>query len=142
MRNLPLRLPGLTKLKPLWVGPYQIVETVGANAVQLALPSALASLHSVFNIALVKLYVGTVIPAPDPVELDSGPEYEVQAILRHRSVGRGHGRREYLVSFVGYDAAHNEWLPLPTWPMPRSFSSHTRRCMVLLEDLPVWGGVM
>ena len=38
-------------------------------------------------------------------------QYEVQAILRHRSVGCGRRRREYLVSFVGYDAAHNEWLP-------------------------------
>ena len=109
--NLPLRLPGSTKLKPLWVGPYQIVETVGANAVKLALPPALASLHPVFNIALVKRYVGMVIPAPDPVELDAGPEYEVQAILRHRSVGRGRHWREYLISFVGYDVAHNEWLP-------------------------------
>ena len=64
-----------------------------------------------FNIALVKRYVGAVIPAPDPVELDAGLEYEVQAILCHRSVGCGHHQREYLVSFVGYDKAHNEWLP-------------------------------
>ena len=110
-RNLPLRLPGSTKLKPLWVGPYQIVETVGANAVKLALPPALASLHPVFNIALVKRYVGTVIPAPDLVKLDAGPEYEVQAILCYRSIGRGGRQREYFVSFVGYDVAHNEWLP-------------------------------
>ena len=111
MHNLPLRLPGSNKLKPLLVGPYQILEAVGANAVKLALPPALASLHPVLNIALVKRYVRMVIPAPDPVELDAGPEYEVQAILRHRSVGCGRRRREYLVSFVGYDAAHNEWLP-------------------------------
>ena len=111
MRNLPLHLLGSTKLKPLWVGPYQILVTVGANAVKLALPPTLASLHPVFNIALVKRYVGTVIPALNPVKLDDGPEYEVQVILRHRSVGHGRHRREYLVSFVGYDAAHNEWLP-------------------------------
>ena len=142
-RNLPLRLPGSTKLKPLWVGPYQIVATVGANAVKLALPPALASLHPVFNIALVKFYVRMVIPAPNSVELDAGPEYEMQAILRHHSVGRGRHWREYPVSFVGYNMAHNEWVcsgcPLQTWPMPRSFSRHTRRLMVLLEDLPVWG---
>ena len=106
--NLPLRLPGSTKLKPLWVGPYQILETVGANAVKLALPPALVSLQPVFNIVLVKCYVGTVIPAPNMVELDTGPEYEVQAILCHRSIGRGHRRHEYLVAFAGYDAAHNE----------------------------------
>ena len=109
--SLPLRLPSSTKLKPLWVGPYQILETVGANAVKLALPPDLASLHPVFNTTLVQCYVGTVILAPDPVEVDAGPEYEVQAILRHHSVGHSHCRREYLVSFVGYNVAHNEWLP-------------------------------
>ena len=84
---------------------------MGANAVKLALPPDLASLHPVFNIALVKCYVRMVIPAPNPVELDNGLEYEVQAILRHCSVGHGHHHYEYLVSLVGYDAAHNEWLP-------------------------------
>ena len=73
MHNLPLPLPGLTKLKPLKVGPYQILETMGGNAMKLALPPDLASLHPVFNIALVKRYVRMVIPAPDPVELDAGP---------------------------------------------------------------------
>ena len=78
---------------------------------KLALPPALASLHPVFNIGLVKRCVGTIIPAPDPVKLDAGPEYEVQTILRHSSVGRGHHRHEYIVFYVGFDAAHNEWLP-------------------------------
>ena len=111
MRNLPLRLPGSIKLKSLWVGPYQILVPEGANAMKLALPPALVSLDPVFNIALVKRYVGTVIPAPNPVELDAVPEHEVQAILRHRSVGCGCHWCEYLISFVGYDVAHNEWLP-------------------------------
>ena len=84
---------------------------MGANAVELALPPALASLHPAFNISLVKCYVGMVIPAPNLVELDAGLEYEVQTILRHHSIGRGRRRCEYLVSFVGYNAAHNDWLP-------------------------------
>ena len=140
MCNLPLCLPGSTKLKPLWVGPYQILETVGANAVKLALPPALASLHPVFNIALVKCYVGTVIPAPDPVKLDAGPEYEVQAILRHRSVGRGPPvGMSILFLLLAMMRPTMSGCPLQTWQMPRTFSGHTRRLMVLLEDLPVWG---
>ena len=35
----------------------------------------------------------------------------MQAILRHCSVGRGRRWHEYLISFIGYNAAHNEWLP-------------------------------
>ena len=59
---------------------------MGTNAVKLALPPALVSLQPVFYIALIKFYVGLVIPAPYLVEMDTGPEYEVQAILHHRSL--------------------------------------------------------
>ena len=62
---------------------------MGANAVKVALPPALANLHPVLNIALVKFYVGAVVPTPNPVELDAGLEYEVQTILRHCSMGCG-----------------------------------------------------
>ena len=110
-RNLPIKLPGSRKLKPLWVGPYPVVRRVGENAYELKLPDALASLHPVFNVSVLKGYAGSVIPPPDPVELDTGPEFEVDAILRHRRVGRRRSRLEYLVSFLGYDSSHNEWLP-------------------------------
>ena len=88
-----------------------MLEIVGAECGKTCFATALASLHPVFNIALVKHYVKTVVPAPNPVDLDAGLEYEVQAILRHRSLGHGHYHHEYLISFVGYDVAHNEWLP-------------------------------
>ena len=88
-----------------------MVRKVGENAYELKLPDDLASIHSTFNVSLLKEYVGSVIPPPDPVELDTGPEFEVDAILRHRRVGRWRSRLEYLVSFVGYDSSHNEWLP-------------------------------
>ena len=51
---------------------------------------------------------------PDPIELDTGPEFEVEAILHHRRVGRRRSKLEFLVSFLGYDSSHsshNEWLP-------------------------------
>ena len=48
---------------------------------------------------------------PDPIELDTGPEFEVEAILHHRWVGRHRSKLEFLVSFLGYDSSHNKWLP-------------------------------
>ena len=81
-KYLPLKLPGSCNLKPLWVGPYQIVNADDDNAYELDLPATLAKLHPVFNITLLKCYIGDVVPAPDPVKLD-GPEYEVGAILYH-----------------------------------------------------------
>ena len=64
-----------------------------------------------FNVTSLKHYVGDVVPTPDPIKLDDGPEYEVNAIINHWWVGQQHTYLEYLLSFVGYDAAHNEWLP-------------------------------
>ena len=110
-KNLPIKVPGSNKLKPLWVGPFRVVHTIGTNAYELDLPATLEWLHPVFNISVLKQYKGQVLSPPDPVELDTGPEFEVEAILCHRRVGRRWSKLEFLVSFLGYDASHNEWLP-------------------------------
>ena len=115
---------------------------MGANAVKLAFPSALVSLHPAFNIALVKHYVRMVIPAHDPIELDAEPEYEVQAILCLRSIGHGRHWHEYLVSFVGYNAAHNEWLPAANLANASDLLWAYQAAHGLIEDQPVWGGVV
>ena len=71
----------------------------------------ISKLHPVFNVTFLKCYVGNIVPASDPVKLDNGPEYEIDAILHHQWVGQQCNHIEYLVFFVGYDASHNEWLP-------------------------------
>ena len=93
------------------MGPYQIVHACGDNTYELELLAMLAKLHQVFIVTLLKHYVGSFVPALDPIKLDNGPEYEVDAILHHQQNGRWHSYLEYLVSFVGYDTSHNEWLP-------------------------------
>ena len=64
-----------------------------------------------FNVTSLKRYAGDVVPTPDPIKLEDGPENEVDAILYHWWVGWWHTHLEYLVFFVGYDASHNEGLP-------------------------------
>ena len=64
-----------------------------------------------FNVTSLKRYVEDTIPYSDPIELENGPEYEVDAILCHWWVGWRCTHLEYLVSFVGYNASHDEWLP-------------------------------
>jgi len=103
-------MSGSHKFKPLFVGPYRIEAKVGDNAYRLSLPSFYAKLHPVFNVSLLKRYRGSVIPPPDPVEVEGLDEYEVAQILSHRYAGR-RKRLEFLVSFVGYDSSANEWLP-------------------------------
>ena len=64
-----------------------------------------------FNFTLLKPYFRDIVPAWDPIKLDNGPEYDVNSILYHWWVDQWHNNIEYLVSFVGYDASHNDWLP-------------------------------
>lgn len=104
-KNLRLKArPG--KLRPLYVGPYQVLKAVGRNAFKLQLPPAL-KVHPVFNVALLKPYFGDHL-VPAEVEIDGVREYEVEAILRHRGRPRHY---QYLVHWRGYDASEDMWLP-------------------------------
>ena len=109
-RNLPLRIPGSAKLKPIWIGPYKVESVVGPNAYQLALPAAFKRLNSVFNFSVLKRYRGLIIPPPDPIEVDGLEEYEVSAIVAYCRSGC-RKQLEFLVAFEGYDSLANEWLP-------------------------------
>ncbi|KJA21723.1 hypothetical protein HYPSUDRAFT_121280, partial [Hypholoma sublateritium FD-334 SS-4] len=41
----------------------------------------------------------------------ASPEYEVEAIIGHRLLGRKHGnRRQYRVRWVGYGPAEDSWI--------------------------------
>ena len=56
------------KLSPRYVGPFEILERVGKVSYKLALPPALASVHNVFHISMLRKY----IPNPeDIVELEA-----------------------------------------------------------------------
>ena len=42
------------KLSPRFVGPFEILERVGQVAYRLALPPALAGVHNVFRVSMLK----------------------------------------------------------------------------------------
>ena len=102
-----LKLKGKTgTFKPKYVGPFPILRMVGDNACELELPEAM-KIHPVVNVSQVKKYHGS-LQRPPPIEIDGEEEYEVEDILDHRRSGRGY---QYLVSWTGYDASENQWLP-------------------------------
>ena len=109
-KNLPIKVLGSCKLKPLWVGPFRAICAIGTNAYELDLPATLEQLHPVFNVSVLKRYEGQLLSHPDPIELYTSPEFEVEAILHHRWVGSHRSKLEFLVSFLGYNSSHNEWL--------------------------------
>ena len=45
------------KLTPRFVGPFEIVEKVGAVAYWIALPPSLSNLHDVFHVSQLRKYV-------------------------------------------------------------------------------------
>jgi len=106
------------KLMPRFLGPFRVVERIGAVAYRLDLPSTLGKLHPVFHVALLKLYkhdaARTHAPAPvvwaDDPEPDN-PLFHIDQILAHRERRRrGKNTYEFLVQWTGLGPEHNEWI--------------------------------
>ena len=104
-----LQLPGTRRLHPRWVGPFKVLQRIGATAYKLDLQGRFHQLHPVFNTSYLKPYLaeGASGAPPKPVELKQQLEYEVEVIKAHRRKGR---RLYYLVGWLGYSSAHDEWL--------------------------------
>jgi RNase H-like domain found in reverse transcriptase/Reverse transcriptase (RNA-dependent DNA polymerase)/Integrase zinc binding domain/Chromo (CHRromatin Organisation MOdifier) domain/gag-polyprotein putative aspartyl protease len=115
-----LKFKGTKKLLPRWLGPFEVTAEVSPVAYRLALPSALARLHPVFHVGLLKPHwqdpsrvrVGAPVP-----ELDADDQlvWEVERILDHRDVAISaksrRTRREYLLKWRGFPDCDNTWEP-------------------------------
>ena len=54
------------KLSPRFIGPFEVLERVGAIAYRLALPPSLSSVHEVFHVSVLRKYT------PDPAHVVDG----------------------------------------------------------------------
>lgn len=112
------RVPGITskKIGPQLVGPFKILERIGRLAYKLELPANMR-IHDVVSIAHLE-------PATDPAEdpyrrrrlsapavvVDGEEEYEIEKLLRKRSIRRGRGIcTQYLVRWLGYGPEADIW---------------------------------
>jgi hypothetical protein len=116
-KNLRLKVPGTHKLLPRFIGPFTVSNTVGKVAYELQLPSNM-KIHNVFHVSLLKPYHtdGSYQPPPQPILLDDGLFYEVEAVLQHKVVQRQgatrqYSTRSYLIKWKGYGHEHNTWEP-------------------------------
>ena len=104
------------KLNAKFIGPFNVAEIVSPVALRLELPAHVRT-HPVVHASRVRLYhdgsekfpLRKPPPPPPTVNVKGKDEYEVDAILDARGRGK---QRKWLVRFKGYDAAHDEWLPL------------------------------
>ena len=51
------------KLSPRFIGPFEVLERVGAVAYRLALPPSLSGVHEVFHVSMLQKYT------PDPAHV-------------------------------------------------------------------------
>jgi len=112
-KNLSLKVSGVRKLMPCYIGPFPITQVINPNAMRLKLPDAL-KVHDVFHVSLLSPYRsdGKRQPPPLPELVDNELYYEVDSIDQHRDRKVGHKkRREYLVNWKGQDLSHSTWEP-------------------------------
>lgn len=98
-----------TKLDFKKLGPFKILNKVSSVNYRLQLPKN-SRLHPVFHVSLLEPARGDTPIATD-TELQPENElieYEVEAILDRRLVGR---REEFLIKWEGYEPTDNSWEP-------------------------------
>ena len=91
------------------LGPFKVLDKVSSVNYRLQLPKN-SRLHLVFHISLLEPARGD---APIATDTELQPEnelmeYEVEAILDRRLVGR---REEFLIKWEGYEYTDNSWEP-------------------------------
>ena len=107
------------KFAERYIGPFRVQAVVNANAYTLDLPPTLR-IHPTINIERLKKYtrgdaarfpgrpVAATRPPPVATTDNGAPSWEVAAVLARRHVK---GKKQYLVSWVGYDRWEATWEP-------------------------------
>ena len=110
------------------LGPYEVTEVLGnGTAYRLKLPEY-QKFHDVQSISRLELVKDSVefpeahVETPYlPVIRNEVEEFEIEKIVRHKTV---HGKRQFLVKYLGYDSSFNQW----------RHRSELANCMELLEE--------
>ncbi|XP_038902328.1 uncharacterized protein LOC120088964 [Benincasa hispida] len=77
-----LRFGRKWKLSPRFIGPFKILEQIGPVAYRLALPPSLTSVHNVFRVSMLSVYVTNPSHVVDfePLQLNENLSYEEKPV--------------------------------------------------------------
>ena len=105
-RNVP------AKLQRRFVGPFEVIEKIGAQAYKLQLPDSW-SIHDVFHVSLLKKWKTSVFCSEDvapteDLDVESKETKEVEKILRWKRTGR-HQPLVYLILWRGSPLEDATW---------------------------------
>ena len=75
-----LRFGRRGKLRPRYIGPYEIIARVGSVAYRLDLPPELSKVHNVFHVSMLRKYIQdpSHVLRDQPVELKDNFTYKEQ----------------------------------------------------------------
>ena len=110
-KNLKLQYES-QKLAPKQEGPFKIQEVLGPLTYHLELLKQW-KVHPIFYATLLSPYkendiYGNNFTHLPPDLIDGQEEYEVEAILSHKQLGRGYS---YLIKWREYPSSDNSWQP-------------------------------
>ena len=69
-KRVEVRFGKRGKLWPRYIGPFEILERVGAVAYRLALPSSLSGVHEVFHVSMLRKYTSDPVHVVDWGDID------------------------------------------------------------------------
>ena len=75
-----LRFGRRGKLRPRYIGPYEVIARVGPVAYRLDLPQKLSKVHNVFHVSMLRKYISdpSHVLRDQPVELKDNLTYKEQ----------------------------------------------------------------
>ena len=104
-RNLRLKDK---KLQPRWIGPFRVLQRIGSQAYQIALPEKYSRLHNVFPIQAIEQFKPRddqpLMPLPD---LEDDEEWEIEEVKDKATIK---GTTHYLVKWEGWPTKYNQWV--------------------------------
>ncbi|XP_073153872.1 uncharacterized protein [Henckelia pumila] len=106
------------KLSPRYIGPFEILEKVGARAYRVALPPNLEGVHNVFHISMLRKYLANPshVIRHEPVEWTSDLSYEEMPVqILDRQVRRLRNRDILMVKVLWLNQLFEE----ATWETER-----------------------
>jgi len=109
------------------LGPFRVLDAVGAQAYRLDLTGTLKGIHNVFHVSLLepaKSREGAEMPQPGPLEVDGDEQWEVEKVLDAKTE---QGTRRYFVKWVGWSDTHNEWVPEKDMNAPEAIAEYHER---------------
>ena len=81
------------KFRHKWIGPFKIIQKLGANSYKLKLPTEMSRIHNVFHTSVLKGWYG---PPPEPITNSDS----IESIVGHRKTQGAGDNYYYLIKWV------------------------------------------